>query len=57
MAYGESNGHVTVDQSPMMSLKGQSRDPNTLRPNILKTATITITRWSATTVRRYGRLS
>jgi len=28
MAYGESNGHVT--------LKGQTRDPNTLRAQYLK---------------------
>jgi len=30
MAYGLSNGHVT-DDVPHVTLKGQTRDPNTLR--------------------------
>ena len=32
MAYGKSNGHVTDD----VTLKGQSRDPKTLRAQYLE---------------------
>ena len=33
MAYGLSNGHVTEERH--MTLKGQTRDPNTLRAQYL----------------------
>jgi len=52
MAYGLSNGHVTDDVK--VTLKGQTRDPNTLRAQCLENyLTYRLQVWYAALYREY----